>query len=462
MVIKELSLSGALVQGLGEAARVLRFSSRLPEQGEVQFCAQVIRQINGAVAVKFYHPDRSTLGNLWEHIRNRLNTGTECPYCGKEKGGVRTRCQACGIALDLEKSDYLDRHLKNTFIQRLQSRLDHLDPINIEKLLNLVDRELLKYHGEPREEEFVGTTAVMLEVFTMIRKVAVTDMNVLILGESGTGKELTARAIHERSDRRDKPFVALNCAAIPEGLIEAELFGYEKGSFTGAYATRKGKFELADGGTIFLDEIGELPPGLQVKLLRFLEDHIVERIGAKGGKKVDVRILAATNCDLKSMAGNGGFRNDLFFRLNAFTITLPPLRERGDDKLVLANYFLKKIALDEGSPVKGFSPEAKTAIMAHPWHGNVREMINKIRRGIVMASQELISPQDMELEPAEVAAEPSGLKKQVFKTQREVVLRTLRENNFVIARAARQLGISRPSLYSLMKKHQIENETARQ
>jgi transcriptional regulator with GAF, ATPase, and Fis domain len=295
----------------------------------------------------------------------------------------------------------------------------------------------------------------------MIRKVAPTDMNVLILGESGTGKELTARAIHERSERKNKPFVALNCAAIPESLLEAELFGHERGAFTGAYATRKGKFEIADGGTVFLDEIGDLSPGLQAKILRFLEDRIVERIGAKGGRKVNVRIVAATNCNLNNMVENGRFRNDLFFRLDAFTINLPPLRERGEDKVILARFFFKKIAQTENSHLKGFSEEAIEAIRKYHWPGNVRELINKVRRSIVMAAGEHIEPADMQLDENKTAADENSFQGLAAKSQKELVIKVLEENNFVIARSAKALGISRPSLYHWMRKFEIKNNSSK-
>ncbi len=458
--ISEISLSGMLVQGPVGEAETVSIRSDLPEQGEVLLKGKIVRRDNGKTAVALFYSDPATISGLWEHVRNGLSDVEGCPYCGFSNGKAAISCPECGRSLNFADGGYLERHLRATFLARLQSRIEFLDQKSLQKIIALIDKELLKFQGQPSEEEFVGTTAAMLDVFKMIRKVGPTDMSVLILGESGTGKELTARAIHERSGRKDKPFVAVNCAAIPEGLIEAELFGYEKGAFTGAYATRKGKFEFADGGTLFLDEIGDLPPGLQAKLLRFLEDRIVERIGAKGGKKVDVRIVAATNCDIKTMTDTGDFRNDLFFRLSAFTVTLPPLRERGQDKVVLANYFLRKITQAEGSSVQGFSEDALRAIMAYPWHGNVRELINKVRRGIVMASGDYIEPSEMELEMPCPQEQNNPLKSQVSKTQKEVVLKALEENDYVIARAARALGVSRPSLYALMKKHQIKNTHA--
>jgi transcriptional regulator with GAF, ATPase, and Fis domain len=236
----------------------------------------------------------------------------------------------------------------------------------------------------------------MKEIFSKIRKVAPTDIPVLILGESGTGKELTALAIHERSTRNNNAFVPINCAAIPESLLEAELFGYERGAFTGAYTSKKGKFEDADGGTLFLDEIGELSPNLQAKLLRFLENQIVERIGATKGRKVNVRVIAATNCNIEFAIENGQFRKDLYYRLSAFPINLPPVRERGGDKEVLAKYFLKRFSREMGLP-KEFTEDAITSIRNYGWPGNVREIINKVRKAIIMANDKLISPQDLDL-----------------------------------------------------------------
>jgi transcriptional regulator with PAS, ATPase and Fis domain len=295
----------------------------------------------------------------------------------------------------------------------------------------------------------------MLEVFSMIRKAARTDMSILVLGESGTGKELTAKAIHERSERKDKPLVALNCAAIPEGLLEAELFGYEKGAFTGAYSSKKGKFEAADGGTIFLDEIGDLSPALQAKLLRFLEDRRIERIGGKSGKKVDVRIIAATNCNLNGMVEKGTFRTDLFFRLNSLTIKLPPLRDRGEDKVILAKYFFKKIGRAEGTSLKGFSERAITAIRGYNWPGNVRELVNKVRRGIVMAAGEVMEPADMELADSHGTLETATAKEIHPGAQVKIVSQALEKHNFVISKAAKELQISRPTLYALIKKYEL-------
>jgi transcriptional regulator with PAS, ATPase and Fis domain len=289
----------------------------------------------------------------------------------------------------------------------------------------------------------------------MIRKVAPTDIPVLITGESGTGKELTSMAIHERSGRRNKPFVPINCAAIPENLLEAELFGHEKGSFTGAYNQKKGKFEYADGGTIFLDEIGELSLNLQSKLLRFLEDKIVEKIGSNEGKKVNVRLIAATNRDLKAAIAKGTFRTDLFYRLDVFNINLPPVRDRGEDKIILARYFLNKFS-KEMNLMKTFSGEAIDAIKSYDWPGNVREIINKVRRAVVMSKESTITPHDLDLEVPTLETETvTSLKEVRYSIEKQKLIEAMKHCNNNISKVARVLGISRPSVYSLRKKYNI-------
>lgn len=333
-------------------------------------------------------------------LKEDIEAGTgRCPYCGQAVFGGE-ECSHCGLSVDFDEEKYLSEHLKSTVRQRLQWRLERLDADRLLSLLIFTEGQMLKESRPEKEpdEEFVGTCDKMLEVFSLIRKVAPTDIPVLILGESGTGKELTAKAIHERSQRQDKPFVVINCAAIPETLLEAELFGYERGAFTGAYTARKGKLEQAHGGTLFLDEIGDLPTGLQAKLLRFLEDGTVERIGSRRPRGVDARIIAATNRNLEDDVRKGRFREDLFYRLNAFIIRLPPLRERGRDKVVLANYFLKKLREEDGAGRKRFSDEALLAVGEYEWPGNVREMINKIRKALVVSKGETITPEDLSLQ----------------------------------------------------------------
>jgi transcriptional regulator with PAS, ATPase and Fis domain len=295
----------------------------------------------------------------------------------------------------------------------------------------------------------------MKETFSKIRKVAPTDVAVLILGESGTGKELTALAIHERSRRSNNAFVPINCAAIPETLLEAELFGYERGAFTGAYTSKKGKFEEADGGTLFLDEIGELSPSVQAKLLRFLENQIVERVGATKGRKVNVRVITATNCNLEFAIEDGKFRKDLYYRLATFPINLPPVRERDEDGIVLARYFLRRFSREMGV-LKEFTEDTIKAIRNYSWPGNVREIINKIRKAIIMSNGRFISPQDLDLNLEETILKTEDcLKDAKEKIEKQKLRETLEICGNNILKASKKLGISRPSLYSLKKKYGI-------
>jgi transcriptional regulator with PAS, ATPase and Fis domain len=356
--------------------------------------------------------------------------------------------------LNFRNENYLERHIENTFAQRLHIRLSRLNLEHIQKIIQFVDSKFLKIQHRSPDKEFIGTCPAMLAVFSMIRKVAPTEMNVLVLGDSGTGKELTAKALHEMSARKDGPFVAVNCAAIPENLLEAELFGYEKGAFTGAYAAKKGKFESADKGTLFLDEIGDLSPNLQAKLLRFLEDRIIERVGSSSSRKIDVRILSATNSDLRKSMEEDKFRPDLYYRLNSFTIKLPPLRDRGEDKVLLARHFLARIAENENGP-RDFSIEALEAIRLHSWPGNIRELENRVRRGFLMATGDFIDPECMELDDRNVLLHIPNSKSREFKSQKEIVVEVLEQNDYVVTRAARDLKISRPSMYALMKKYGI-------
>jgi two-component system, NtrC family, response regulator len=292
----------------------------------------------------------------------------------------------------------------------------------------------------------------MLRVCRSIEKLATTDVTVLILGESGTGKEALAHALHELGPRDGNPFVPINCAAIPETLLESELFGHERGAFTGAVRQTIGKIESANRGTLFLDEIGDLPQPLQVKLLRFLQDQVIERIGGRQPIRVDVRIVCATNADLETKMANGEFREDLFYRLNEVTIRVPPLRNRAGDQALLANYFLNLFATEFRRRIRGFSPAAMTAIMAHPWPGNVRELENRVKRAVVMSEQPIIEPADLELAAA-VERDDLDLRLARTRVERQMIQMALARSNGTIAVAAKLLGISRPTLYALMDAH---------
>ncbi len=304
-------------------------------------------------------------------------------------------------------------------------------------------------------QDMIGTNVKMQEVFSKIRKVASTDEAVLILGESGTGKELVARALHHLSLRSSAKFVPINCGAIPENLIESELFGHEKGAFTGAHVQRKGKFEMADGGTLFLDEIGELPLGLQVKLLRFLQDGQVERVGGRETIPVNTRIVAATNRDLHEAMKEGKFREDLYFRLNVITINLPPLRGRNEDIPLLAKAFLDRYAQSNKKRIKGFTQQALDAIEQYPWPGNVRELENRIKRAVIMSDDKKISAEDLEMTHPLQKQERLGLKEARDLLEKEMVVKALSRNDGNLSKASQELGVSRPTLYDLMNKYGI-------
>jgi two-component system NtrC family response regulator len=301
-------------------------------------------------------------------------------------------------------------------------------------------------------EDMLGSGPQMQGVFAFIRKVAPTNAPVLILGESGTGKEMAALAVHRRSAQKDGPFMAVNCSAIPENLLESELFGHEKGAFTGAHAMRKGLVETAAGGTLFLDEIGELPAHIQVKLLRFLQEKRFQRVGGRQEIPSDARVIAATNVDLKAGITKGTFREDLYFRLAVVVVHLPPLRERGEDVTFLAKEFLQRFAAQNARPGLTFSPEALRAINLHTWPGNVRELQNRVQRAVIMTDGKRVSVADMELGGAAGAMTPMTLREAREAVEREMVVEALKRNRGKISPAAVDLGISRPTLYELMEK----------
>jgi two-component system NtrC family response regulator len=306
-------------------------------------------------------------------------------------------------------------------------------------------------HGEVFEE-MLGSSPQMRTVFDFIRKAAPTSAPVLILGESGTGKEMVAQALHHRSAQKSGPFVAINCNTIPENLLESELFGYEKGAFTGAHTQRKGHVEGAAGGTLFLDEIGELPTTVQVKLLRFLQEKCFQRVGGRQEIHSDVRILAATNRNLRELAATGKFREDLYFRLAVLVVKVPPLRERGDDILQVAKAFLDSYGAEHGKPSLTFAPDALRALTLHLWPGNIRELQNRVRRAVIMADGKRVTACDLELTDALSALPLQTLKEARESVEREMVQEALRRHRGRITSAAQELGVSRPTLYELMEK----------
>jgi two-component system NtrC family response regulator len=337
-------------------------------------------------------------------------------------------------------------------------------PVEMDELKFLLKRcfhlvQLEKEYAEMQQlvsadsfEGMQGTSAQMRPIFDVIRKVATSDAPVLILGESGTGKEMAARAIHQRSNRKGGPFVAINCGAIPETLLESELFGHEKGAFTGAHVQRKGRIESANDGTLFLDEIGEIPMALQVKLLRFLQEQTIERIGGRQEIEINARVVAATNVDLKKAMAANAFREDLYYRLAVVQVTLPPLRDRESDIRLLAQYFLSRFTSQVNKPQLVFDQDAVRALGRHNWPGNVRELENCIRRAVIMAEGRRITARDLELSPSPMDAGVVTLKEAREAVERQMLTQALRKHAGKIAPAAAELGLSRPTIYELMDK----------
>ena len=297
----------------------------------------------------------------------------------------------------------------------------------------------------------------MVKVARTIERVANTNVSVMLLGASGTGKELLAQGLHDASDRAGGPFIAINCAAIPENLLESELFGHEKGAFTGAVKTTEGKIESANGGTLFLDEVGDIPLPLQVKLLRFLQERTIERIGSRKAIAVNTRIVCATHQDLEAMIGAGTFREDLFYRLAEIVVRIPSLAERPGDAVLLAKAFLKRFANEMNPQVQGFAPDALSAIDAHDWPGNVRELENRVKRAVIMADGRLVGPGDLDLqESGEDRDDVLNLKSAREMADRRVIRHALARSEGNISSTAKMLGISRPTLYDLLKQYDLQ------
>ncbi|MBX3703184.1 MAG: PEP-CTERM-box response regulator transcription factor [Steroidobacteraceae bacterium] len=337
-------------------------------------------------------------------------------------------------------------------------------PVDVEVLKLIVERaarmaELERENRRlamlPERSPIAGIIAAdesMLKLCRTIEKVAPTDISVLLLGESGTGKELLARALHDLSERRRHRFVAINCAAIPENLLESELFGHERGAFTGAHKQTIGKIEVASGGTLFLDEIGDMPLPLQGKLLRFLQTRVIERIGGRQEIPVDVRVVCATNRNPKEMIAEQRFREDLFYRISEVTLEVPPLRQRGGDVIVLSQALLNRYAREFGRPVRGFTPEALQAIEHHAWPGNVRELENRIKSAVIMGDGPLLGAADLQLAPAAGEGAFFTLREVRAEAERKAIQHAIAVCDGNLSAAAARLGISRPTLYDLMEK----------
>ncbi|WP_448547414.1 PEP-CTERM-box response regulator transcription factor [Thalassotalea fusca] len=303
----------------------------------------------------------------------------------------------------------------------------------------------------------IGNSESIERLRTMVKRIAPTQITALLLGESGTGKEVTANAVHLASDRKKKPFVAINCASIPETLLESELFGFEKGAFTGAHRTTKGKIECAEGGTLFLDEIGDMPFNLQAKLLRFLQEKRIERLGGRQEISVDVRVVCATNQNLEEMVAAKTFREDLFYRVSEITLNIPPLRDRDEDVLILAQYFLQRYATEYKRNIKGFSDDGLSAIKAHRWPGNIRELQNKVKSAAIMATGTLVTAMDLGFfDHTDTNVELNLNLRQVREQAESLAIQkayALAEGN--MSKTAELLGVTRPTLYSLIEKYEL-------
>ena len=341
-------------------------------------------------------------------------------------------------------------------------------PINAELLGFLVNRAYRMHELETENRRLIQSqkpsalagiiacSSKMLKVNQMVEKIAPSNAAILLLGESGTGKELCAHALHDLSPRADERFIAINCAAIPENLLESELFGYEKGAFTGAGKQTRGKIEYADKGTLFLDEVGDLPMGLQAKLLRFLQERVVEHVGGREEIPVDVRIVCATHQDLHAKIAAGEFREDLYYRISEITVHIPPLREREGDPLLLARSFLDHSCKEHGRSLRGFTKDALTAIESHAWPGNVRELKNRIKRAVIMTETNQVGAKDMELEHISGVAAAFNLREAREQIERHTILRALSHAEGKVSQAAELLGITRPTIYDLIRKYDLK------
>ncbi len=352
--------------------------------------------------------------------------------------------------------DYYRKPIDLTELKVILARAFHLSAIEKEnsRLQDNIDQQCLSPAG------IIGTSPRMLEVYSSIRKVASSEVAVLITGESGTGKELVAKALHELSPRKSKDFIAINCGAIPENLLESELFGHEKGSFSGASGRVQGKVEYANNGTLFLDEIGELPLNLQVKLLRFLQDKSIQRVGGREDIAVNARIIAATNRNIIKETEAGSFREDLYYRISVIHIKLPPLRERGDDIMLLANLFLRRCGTEFGKKLRRFSADSVKLLTSYEWPGNVRELENKVLRAVIMSDDIIIEPEFLDFSLSSAKERIHSYTNLTLKdaremVEREMVISAIEKQRNNMAKAAEMLGISRPTLYDLVKKHNI-------
>lgn len=353
-------------------------------------------------------------------------------------------------AVGLGAYDFYQKPVEPDTLGLLVERAYHVYQLECE------NKELQKVNKTQVLEGIAATSPQMLEVCRMAEKVAPVDVTVLLQGASGTGKERFAQAIHKLSGRADKEIVAINCAAIPENLLESELFGHEKGAFTGASAQKIGKIERADKGTLFLDEIGDLPMDLQAKMLRFLQERVIERVGGDKEINVNTRIICATHRDMEKMIEEGSFREDLYYRIKDVTLRIPSLKDREGDAVLLAQVFLERFSKEFSLSTKGFSKDAISAIEIYHWPGNVRELESKVKRAMIMSANGLITVEDLELNNAESELLPLNIKDARDEAERRVLLRALGETNYNISDTANLLGVARPTVYKLIDKFQVK------
>ena len=357
-------------------------------------------------------------------------------------------------AIGMGASDFYQKPLDADILSFVVNRAFRLAELERE------NRELARQRSGTCIKGIVASSPQMLAVCRTLEKVAPTDVTTLITGETGTGKELLARALHDLSHRSDKPFAAINCAAIPENLLESELFGFEKGSFTGATQSKKGKIESANGGTLFLDEIGDMPMPLQAKLLRFLQERVVDRVGSVKPIPVDVRVVCATHRNVRHLIDQETFREDLYYRISEITLDVPALREREGDAIVVAQSLLQSLGKQMDRPNLAFDEDAIRAITAYPWPGNVREMINKVKRATIMAEGKKVTANDLELNGDIEGPESQINLRQVRENaERAAIMQALQFCNYNIARASRLLGVTRPTLYNLTDKYKIDTSS---
>ena len=389
------------------------------------------------------HPDEATEGFATLAAIRELSPATKVIIATGQ-----TDRQYALRAVELGAYDFYEKPIEPDILRLIVSRARNLFELEAE------NTRLAETRYASPIEGIIGSSPQIQSVLRTIEKVAPTDVSVLLLGESGTGKELLARAIHALSPRAKGPFVALSCAAIPETLFESELFGHEKGAFTGAVKQTLGKIESANDGTLFLDEIGDVPQPMQVKLLRFLQNQVIERIGGRRQIQVDVRVVCATHQNLTQLIAEGRFREDLFYRINEVCVQVPALRERIGDAALLASYFLGRFAAEFKRPRSRASrPGALAAIEAHPWRGNVRELENRVKRAVIMASGSTIGAADLELEEAAEPQPSLDLREARLRAERMVLQQALVYSKSNLSHAAKLLGISRPTLYDLIRQH---------